>query len=373
MPHSMDYNIFVSLVGEDLIQRFKLFDDLLTREGITEDFLTLYKIWNYFHKPDSLPDKNRDDVVITKVPESCDNILLNSGSDVELNLPTHPPQNESKVKVVQNIVLNEPNTDSNYCLPSTSKSIGVYLEEPEKPTRKNKRNTERVSFAITSRCYQESFERKRALKLEAENKKMERKRKKEEKAAAKSLKKTAQVSDNNNLCFVCKVRTIKSNFLTCDSCRRRIHHRCVPKKHEAYAPEEGEDDLFICHLCYTEESDEDANSEMESGEDSEIDDGREIDRKIVEQSKNSIENIKIINNVNIPENHKFLLEIVDECKDQMDIEEKVDGEKGKSNQNPEIIKSSMRKIPEKNTDDEMEIDELFNMYQTEMKNIYKFK
>ncbi|XP_050306491.1 uncharacterized protein LOC126743434 [Anthonomus grandis grandis] len=53
-PPRMDYRSFVTLTGEDLIKRCKLFDDLLVKEGITDEFLALYKIWSYFEKPDSL-------------------------------------------------------------------------------------------------------------------------------------------------------------------------------------------------------------------------------------------------------------------------------------------------------------------------------
>ncbi|KAK4872176.1 hypothetical protein RN001_016300 [Aquatica leii] len=164
----------------------------LTREGIPEEFMTLYKMWNYFYKPVSLLNENKDDVGMSEVTVPSE----------------HQSQNESKIKVIPNIVLKQANTDYSYSLPSTSESIGVFLEEPEKPARKNKRDIERVSFAVTTRNYQESFERKRALKLEEENKKLERKRKKEENAAAKALKKTARISDNNNLCIICKVRSI---------------------------------------------------------------------------------------------------------------------------------------------------------------------
>ncbi|KAJ8935588.1 hypothetical protein NQ318_000628 [Aromia moschata] len=60
-----------------------------------------------------------------------------------------------------------------------TESIGAYLEMPDIPQRKGKREVERIPFAITSRLYQESFEAKRALKLEEEYKTMERKNDKE--------------------------------------------------------------------------------------------------------------------------------------------------------------------------------------------------
>ncbi|KAF5304277.1 hypothetical protein FQA39_LY19013 [Lamprigera yunnana] len=50
MPCHMDHITFVSLDGEDLIKICKLFDNVLIREGITEELLTLYRIWNYLKK-----------------------------------------------------------------------------------------------------------------------------------------------------------------------------------------------------------------------------------------------------------------------------------------------------------------------------------
>lgn len=453
MPHRMDHNTFVSLAGEDIIERLKLFDQVLLREGITEEFLTLYKIWNYFEKPDSLPNEKKDDGEVPEVSVSFDNQLLlrsassaelipselppqnetkvkiipkllnekkddigmlgvsvsfdnqlfNSASDAKLNPSSNDPiQNESKVKILQNIVVKQPNTDTSYSLPSTSKSIGAYLVEPEKPARKNKRDIERISYAVTSRDYQESFEKKRALQLEKENQKLERKRKREENAAAKALKKTARASDNKNSCFVCKFRTMKNKYLTCDSCKKRIHRRCIPKKYEAYVPAEGDDDLFMCHICYTEESDEDVNSEIESEEDSEIDDRREIGSKIDKESKNNTtvsenqrckerietqcekekseapednnsQNLKEHVEKMLEKKHSVVTENVEECKlsDQMEIEEKIYEGKEKDNQNPEMIKNRVEQIRETNTDDEMEIDALFDLFQKEVKNYYK--
>ncbi|CAH1961030.1 unnamed protein product [Acanthoscelides obtectus] len=115
--------------------------------------------------------------------------------DAELNPSENQLSKEPQINITQNIVI-KPGKDTIYSLPSTSKNIGDYLVVPEKPTRKNKRNIERVSFAITSKEYQESFEKKQSV-------------------AAKALKKSAQGNDkDNNSCFVCKVRTIKNHYLT---------------------------------------------------------------------------------------------------------------------------------------------------------------
>nr|XP_022909351.1 uncharacterized protein LOC111420562 [Onthophagus taurus] len=45
-------------------------------EGFTEEFLTLYKIWSYFEKPDSLPNDKKDDLDMIDVPGSFNNQVL---------------------------------------------------------------------------------------------------------------------------------------------------------------------------------------------------------------------------------------------------------------------------------------------------------
>ena len=167
------------------------------------------------------------------------------------------------------LISNQNNTP---CLPSTSKSIDNYLKMPDKPQRKNKRQTERVSFAITSKSYQQSFEAKRALKLEEENKKLERKRQREEKAAEKATSKKSRKLEvkNEPLCFVCnKHLTAKTQFLTCDTCKKNFHYGCIPKKHKKHVPDLEDDDLFMCFNCFKETSEEEESDEETSEETSE--------------------------------------------------------------------------------------------------------
>jgi len=416
-PPRMDHRTFVSLTGEDLIKRFKRFDDLLVKEGITEEFLTLYKIWSYFQKPDSLPDDKKDDLDMRGVPRSFDNQVLNateaeskldpSGNqpatapEIKINLDAelNPSENQlskaPKIIVLQNVAI-KPGKDTIHSLPSTSKNISDYLVVPETPTRKNKRNIERVSFAITSREYQESFEKKRALKLELENKKLERKRKREESAAAKALKKTVRDNDKNNSCFVCKVRTIKNNYLTCNGCKKRIHRRCVPKIYDEHVPEESDEDLFMCHMCYTEESDDDdVISEIDSEEDSEMYNEKEFYRSICKESNedNPDQELKEIGNkrdneINAQEKNDNLCDEpkqVDSSEgNEIDVQDETNS---KVYENPGAIESEEGieiddkiktdsktcKKPKMGSEedlenyDDMDVEDLFNMYQNEIK------
>lgn len=197
--------------------------------------------------------------------------------------------------------------------------IEAYLKVPDKPKRKNKRDVERVSYAITSRCYQECFEAKRKLKLEEEKKKLERKRLREERVAAKAdsqnkrVCKSNQVIKNGN-CFVCRKRIIKSSrYFICNICKKFVHHLCIPNRHKEHVPDSEDNDLFMCHVCFKEESDEEADSEKDINENDSF-----------EPSDN---------------------------KNKMDDNENIDVEEQKHDEKMEIEK-----------DEEEEIDELFNMY-----------
>lgn len=162
----------------------------------------------------------------------------------------------------------------------------------------------------------------------------------------------------------------------------------------------------MCHICYrTEESDEYEDFEIESEEGSEIDHQKEIDSEISEESIENLKKMEIVNNKTDSENQnikegietkceneskeiegnsinpkeyvertlekkqKVVIERVEEYNilNKMEIEEKTKEDKGRSNQNPKIVKDRVRQISETKSDDEMEIDELFNMYQTEIK------
>ncbi|KAF5272532.1 hypothetical protein FQA39_LY07856 [Lamprigera yunnana] len=111
-----------------------------------------------------------------------------------------------------------------------------------------------------------------------------------------------------------------------------------------YAPDE--DDLFMYHICYTEESNEDVNSEIENVENSEIDDRREID------SKKSVKTVKKINNMTVPKNQNAKERIETQYKKQ---NEPVEGNSINSKEHVEnMFEQNKKNLME------MEVDELFS-------------
>ncbi|CAG9769938.1 unnamed protein product [Ceutorhynchus assimilis] len=364
-PDTMDNKTFTNFIGNELIRKFKSFDAILVKEGLNNEFLILYQMWNYFGKPDKEdnavetvnmevmecekeehsseleeastrsealvelkepgPSKNiQSDAKLSKITGDCENSdpfsifihtpggrpkpktrplhLENINVDESISINPLDPVKESanstdiasnnfgNIKLPQ--TLKTPSIDNNITeaatslLPSTSKRcISDFLTMPDKPQRKNKRDVERVSFAITSRSYQENFEAKRALKLKEENEKLERKRLREEKAAAKANLETKRVRKSadgitNGNCFVRTKQLYKnSHYFKCDSCKKYIHRHCVSKKHKNHVPDLEDDDLFMCHICYKEESDDGADSE-------DFDENEEEDSLEIDQNKN---------------------------------------------------------------------------------------
>nr|CAH7736046.1 unnamed protein product [Callosobruchus chinensis] len=288
-PH-MDKKTFINFVGENLITKFKLLDDILT-EGISEEFRTLYNIWMFFGKPNFSSNQ------ISLLPEAeaspktirvLENIVLKVPNITEAPHDTSTSLTTSTSKIIGSclqvpeelgpISMNEvtgnmsqtsdapvpsPIIDSNNdvtCQTSSSsltrKPIENYLKIPDKPQRKNKRQIERVSFAITSRVYQESLEAKKAAKLKKENEKLERKRKREEKVALKASSKNKIVckqKDPELTCSVCKTLIGKQKTWQCDTCKRSMHNSCVPKKHQKHLPDVDDNGLFCVIIAMKRE------------------------------------------------------------------------------------------------------------------------
>jgi hypothetical protein len=57
------------------------------------------------------------------------------------------------------------------------------------------------------------------------------------------------------LCYVCKgvIHGTNKILLQCDSCNNSFHKKCVPKSHHIHIPSK-EEDKYVCHLCYREET-----------------------------------------------------------------------------------------------------------------------
>ncbi|XP_030753136.1 uncharacterized protein LOC115880147 isoform X2 [Sitophilus oryzae] len=226
--------------------------------------------------------------------------------------------NENEIHFADSSVLNIPTTEEptdtlskpDIVSPDISsvalkkKSIVEYLEIPKKPERKAKRNVERVPFAITSKSYQESFEAKRALKLKEETKKLERKRQREEKMSTAKNKKLHKSETKYNQCFICKKSIIKGRRLKCDTCKKDFHERCIPKSHKDHIPVE-DDDLFLCHICYKEESDD--NSESNQSEE-----GNEVKDLRNYTNTSELKNTDNQKNIISEEDNKIIEEEIDD-------------------------------------------------------------
>lgn len=191
------------------------------------------------------------------------------------------------------------------------------LTWPETPKRKGKRSVERLPFVVTSGKWRQMIEEKKRIKLEKEQekekRKIERKIKQEQKQAMKKKRKRtsplnkeplpkqkkvlmnclgeseknivsihhpiigsssqSQTEEPENskirknksifrMCYVC-TKTVKQGS-KCSKCDKAFHNSCIPVKHRENIPDDSDEDLFLCHICYTvqDESDEDFFNEL---------------------------------------------------------------------------------------------------------------
>lgn len=293
---------------------------------------------------------------ITKAADSQANSSI---LDEEVNRSTNLADSEnihlSQVSDVQIINSNKPVTYPTSNSPSITKCIDDYLKIPDKPQRKNRRQIERVPFAVTSKLYQESFEAKRAIKVEVEKKKLERKRKREEKAAIKADIKNKKVCKSTNMkidpvCFVCKKRVAKSKYWTCDTCKNNFHNSCIPKKHKMHLPDIDDGDPFMCHNCYEEGDDEETVSEQ-SFEDA--------DEKC--EFRDQSYQKEVNNNILAYDDSKD--------KKQDERQESDEGNDRISGKN-EVIDKNQEEGQEIGDEEEKELNELYNLYQNTITKYY---
>ncbi|KAL1498417.1 hypothetical protein ABEB36_009223 [Hypothenemus hampei] len=281
-----------------ILVKLETFDALLIKEGLTDEFLALHRIWKFWKETG---DSTRNAVnEIEKNTCECDhpesvetfneNVaefhIVNESDKNLVPTETETP-NSNKINVIQNIVINEADAvtvssvslSDSLILPSTSKSMNAYLNVPEKCERKSKRHIEPVPFAITSRLFQENFEAKRALKLEEKNK-LERKKIREEKAAARSVSKNKQRTNSiteSSVCIICKAcenapvienhetRDNENEGNNCFQCKFLADEQSIIC--DTY--EDDEDDLFLCHVCYVEKSEDETEEDIRSEEEKE--------------------------------------------------------------------------------------------------------
>jgi tRNA(Ile2) C34 agmatinyltransferase TiaS len=118
---------------------------------------------------------------------------------------------------------------------------------------------ERQSYAITSRRYQEVFEKKKLAKRRAEGKKARKRKRVEAKEKDKLVPAVTTVKRKlftktgvDTSCSSCH-KTITSESgrgLRCDDCSNVFYEKCIPKYHKEHIPISEDGDEFLCHMCY---------------------------------------------------------------------------------------------------------------------------
>jgi len=120
---------------------------------------------------------------------------------------------------------------------------------------------ERQTYTITSRRYQEVFEKKKLAKRRAEEEKEARKLKRIEAKEKKAKQVPAVTTVKRKLftkigvdssCSICH-KTITSESgrgLRCDGCTNAFREKCIAKYHKEHIPVSEDGDEFLCHMCY---------------------------------------------------------------------------------------------------------------------------
>ncbi|XP_031359109.1 eukaryotic translation initiation factor 5B-like [Photinus pyralis] len=393
---TMKYSTFANIVGNEKLEQFKRLDAVLPEGTNNEDFFALFRIWKHFESTKEEPDQiinlsnekidNEDlpqNMIVTDVlseqesgnTKEADGVIASTTDQHITTANVEVPENneDSPQHMIVTDELPEQNSDINTketdgAISRTTHqqrttavvdvannvSIAEFLDWPDSPKRKGKRETERLPYAVTCNKYQEMLAEKRAKKKEEEEQKNKKralkkeadevraKKKKEDqelkeirkhqqniKKLEKTQKKASNVSRKNKLCAANKItcyvcaKIIKCNELSCDECKQSFHKSCIPASHKQHIPDPTDNDTFLCHICYKEESDSDVDTEKEEEQESE---------------ENEIE----------------------EERPPAETEEQEDKENEKEEE---------RTLAE-TEEEEKEIDELYNMYTSAIKHIY---
>jgi len=195
---SMDYATFVNIVGKEKVEKFGRMNDIICQEN-NEEFFTLFRLWEYFQENRNhtmvLSDESR--ISIGKdCGQACDQPSTSTGGILET---TELTPNETGIftgyqfGTVQNNSLNSHKNEDDhgfcsemYAVQSTSSAsskvscvikvvqtegMKEFLVWPDTPKCKGKRQMERQLYVITSKRYQEVFEKKKLAKRRAEEEK----------------------------------------------------------------------------------------------------------------------------------------------------------------------------------------------------------
>lgn len=176
----------------------------------------------------------------------------------------------------------------------SNSQFAPFLTMPKTPERKGKRNTVRFPYAITSDKYRAMFSEQKEKKESALKMKEERKRVREEMKTKKENVNPCKkkIKETTNACKICSKPTKTSNRLCCDICSSIFHVKCVPNKHQQHVPEDITIDLYLCHVCYSEENDDDDNISLERTDEENNNTAEDIDAQMLFEmyQKNKYEN-----------------------------------------------------------------------------------
>lgn len=232
----LPYSKFVEIVGENKIN---IFETLVSDKERNDDFLGLYKIYQYFHsdlrfQEESINtdqqqtnkaaitfDQPLDEVLLTIDPENLpDNVLMQDNVEIIFEDFFEPTKQSESTAYTESVHLAEPivhEEPTEYTEPSEfvestelitvaciqSDNLSKYLQCPQTPSRKGKKNSQRSSFVITSSWFKRAEVEKREKKERDDREKAERKRKREEAKEAKESKamqktKVAKIKNKSN-------------------------------------------------------------------------------------------------------------------------------------------------------------------------------
>lgn len=157
-----------------------------------EEYIKLWNICAYFNnvKENEATGAKEDNKENDTFEESKTNILQNEDKEMKVNnsieysniniLQVDDKENKQnntikkpKINILQNIIIKKGKEDGEKEYEEfIEKGIGSYLSTPVKPKRKNKRITERLPYAITSKQYQNmKEEQQKKLRIKKGNKK----------------------------------------------------------------------------------------------------------------------------------------------------------------------------------------------------------
>ncbi|XP_031334621.1 FK506-binding protein 5-like [Photinus pyralis] len=290
----MKYSTFANIVGNEKLEQFKRLDAVLPEGTNNEDFFALFRIWKHFESTKEEPDQiinlsnekidNEDlpqNMIVTDVlseqesgnTKEADGVIASTTDQHITTANVEVPENneDSPQHMIVTDELPEQNSDINTketdgAISRTTHqqrttavvdvannvSIAEFLDWPDSPKRKGKRETERLPYAVTCNKYQEMLAEKRAKKKEEEEQKNKKRalKKEADEVRAKKKKEDQELKE---------IRKHQQNIKKLEKTQKKASNVSHPT----------DNDTFLCHICYKEESDSDVDTEKEEEQESE--------------------------------------------------------------------------------------------------------